>query len=469
MLELSAFELGSRIRYSNWTERGEGTALSDRGHRRGFLFSPIYRCAMDSRISGFYKLPVTERRERIAELADLSEEAVEAIGGTGLTEDLADTVSENVIGTLEYPISVATNFQIDGEDRLIPMAIEETSVVAAASYAARMARAGGGFETEVDAPRMIAQIQAVDVTDPQAARMRILQDKERLMELADEQDPTLVKFGGGAEDLAVRVIDTPTGQMVVTHLIVNVQDAMGGNAVNTMAEALAPEIEDLAGGDVEMRILSNLADRRLARATCTVPPEELADEDSEFTGEEVRDRIVDAWAFAMGDPYRAATHNKGIMNGIDAVTTATFNDWRAMEAGAHVYASRGGYDSLTSYEVDAEGNLACTIELPVQIGTVGGATGLQPVAQAAMEILDVDSAPEMAGVLASVGLAQNLAALRALVSEGIQRGHMRLHAQNLAIQAGAEGDQIDRVTERMIEEDSIGQAEAEAILAELEE
>ncbi|MDZ7849942.1 MAG: hydroxymethylglutaryl-CoA reductase, degradative [Halodesulfurarchaeum sp.] len=423
---------------------------------------------MDSRISGFYKLPVAERRETIAELADLSEDAVEAIGGTGLTEELADTVSENVIGTLEYPISVATNFTIDGEDRLIPMAIEETSVVAAASFAAKMARAGGGFETEVDAPRMIAQIQAVDVTDPQAARMRILQEKDRLMELADEQDPTLVKFGGGAEDVEVRVIDTPTGQMVVTHLIVNVQDAMGGNAVNTMAEALAPEIEALAGGDVEMRILSNLADRRLARATCTVPPEELADEDSEFTGEEVRNRIVDAWAFAMGDPYRAATHNKGIMNGIDAVTTATFNDWRAMEAGAHAYAAQDGYDSLTSYEVDAEGNLVCTIEIPVQIGTVGGATGLQPVAQAAMEILDVDSAPEMAGVLASVGLAQNLAALRALVSEGIQQGHMRLHAQNLAIQAGAEGDQIDRVAERMIEEDAIGQAEAEAILAELE-
>ncbi len=423
---------------------------------------------MDSRISGFYKLPVDDRRAEIADRADLSEDAVAAIGGTGLTEELADTVSENVIGTIEYPISVATNFRIDGEDRLIPMAIEETSVVAAASYAARMARVQGGFETEVEPPRMIAQIQAVDVTDPEAARLRILKEKERLQELADEQDPTLVKFGGGCEDIEVRVVDTPTGSMVVTHLIVNVQDAMGGNAVNTMAEALAPEIEDLTGGDVEMRILSNLADRRLARATCTIPPEELADEESEFTGEEVRDRIVDAWAFAMGDPYRAATHNKGIMNGIDAVTTATYNDWRAMEAGAHAYAAQDGYDSLTSYEVDAEGNLACTIELPIQVGTVGGATGLQPVAQAAMEILDVDSAPEMAGVLASVGLAQNLAALRALVSEGIQQGHMRLHAQNIAIQAGAEGDLIDRVAEQMIEADAIGQTEAEEILASLE-
>jgi hydroxymethylglutaryl-CoA reductase len=299
--------------------------------------------------------------------------------------------------------------------------------------------------------------------------MRILQDKERLKELADEQDPTLVKFGGGCEEIAVRVIDTPRGQMVVTHLIVNVQDAMGGNAVNTMAEALAPEIEALTGGDVEMRILSNLADHRLARATCTVPPEELADEDSEFTGEAVRDRIVDAWAFAAADPYRGATHNKGIMNGIDAVTTATFNDWRAIEAGAHAYAAQGGYDSLTSYEVDAEGNLACSIEIPIQVGTVGGATGLQPVAQAAMEILDVDSAEEMAGVLASVGLAQNLAALRALVSEGIQQGHMSLHAQNLAIQAGAEGDQIDEVARRMVEAGDIGQAQAEQLLEELED
>ncbi len=421
---------------------------------------------MDSRISGFYKLPVEERRAKIAELADLSEEAVDAIGGQGLDDVRADTVSENVIGTLEYPLSVATNFTIDGEDRLIPMAVEETSVVAAASYSARMARTEGGFTTQVTGPLMIAQIQAVDIEDPYAAKMRILQDKERLMELADEQDPVLVKFGGGCEDIEVRVIDTPRGQMVVTHLIVNVQDAMGGNAVNTMAEALAPEIEDLTGGDVELRILSNLADRRLARATATIPPAELEDDDSDLTGEEVRDRIVDAWAFAEGDPYRAATHNKGIMNGIDAVTTATFNDWRAIEAGAHTYAAMGGYDSLTTYEVDGEGNLACSIELPIQIGTVGGATQLQPVAQAAMEILDVDSADEFAGVLAAVGLAQNLAALRALVSEGIQQGHMSLHAKNIAIQAGADGDLVDEIAEQMVEEDAVRQDRAEELLEE---
>ncbi|MDY6819945.1 MAG: hydroxymethylglutaryl-CoA reductase, degradative [Halobacteriales archaeon] len=422
---------------------------------------------MDSRIAGFYKLSVEERRAEIQERADLDAEAVDALAGVGLDEVRADTVSENVIGTLEYPLSVATNFLIDGEDKLIPMAIEETSVVAAASYAARMARPAGGFSTNVSGPIMIAQIQAVDVTDPQAAKMRILEAEDDLIELANEQDPVLVEHGGGCEGVEVRVIETPRGQMVVTHLLVNVQDAMGGNAVNTMAEALAPEIEELTGGDVELRILSNLADRRLARATCRIPPAELDDDDSELSGEAVRDRIVDAWAFAEGDPYRAATHNKGIMNGIDAVTTATFNDWRAIEAGAHTFAAMGGYDSLTTYEVDEEGYLVGSIELPIQIGTIGGATQLQPVAQAAMDILDVESADDMAGVLGAVGLAQNLAALRALVSEGIQQGHMSLHAKNIAIQAGAPSDLVDEVAERMVEEDAIRQDRAAELIEEL--
>ncbi|MFB6300409.1 MAG: hydroxymethylglutaryl-CoA reductase, degradative [Halobacteriales archaeon] len=422
---------------------------------------------MDSRIAGFYKLSVEERRAEIQDRVDLDDEAVDALAGVGLDEVRADTVSENVIGTLEYPLSVATNFLIDGEDTLVPMAIEETSVVAAASYAARMARPAGGFSTNVSGPIMIAQIQAVDITDPHAAKMRILGAESELIELANEQDPVLVEHGGGCEGVEVRVIETPRGQMVVTHLLVNVQDAMGGNAVNTMAEALAPEIEELTGGDVELRILSNLADRRLARATCRIPPAELDDDDSELSGETVRDRIVDAWAFAEGDPYRAATHNKGIMNGIDAVTTATFNDWRAIEAGAHTFAATGRYDSLTTYEIDAEGYLVGTIELPIQIGTIGGATQLQPVAQAAMDILDVESADEMAGVLAAVGLAQNLAALRALVSEGIQQGHMSLHAKNIAIQAGAPSDLVDEVAERMIEEDAIRQDRAAELIEEL--
>ena len=422
---------------------------------------------MDSRIEGFYKLDATDRLNEIADRADLSGETVAGLRETGLSLEAADDVSENVIGTLEYPIGVATNFRIDETDRLIPMAVEETSVVAAASYAARMARPTGGFQTQVSGPQMIAQIQTTDVASPESAKIAVLRAKESLIEQANEQDPVLVEHGGGCEDIEVRVIDTPRGEMLVVHLIVDVRDAMGGNAVNTMAEALAPEIERLTGGNVSLRILSNLADRRLARATCTIDPSELESEETNLDGEVVRDRIVDAWAFAAADPYRAATHNKGIMNGIDAVATATFNDWRAIEAGAHAYAARDGYGPLTSYEVDAEGNLVCSIELPIQVGTVGGATRLHPVAQAAMEILDVDSADELAGVFAAVGLAQNLGGLRALVSEGIQTGHMSLHAKNIATQADAPEEIVDEVAARMVEEDAVRQDRAEALIHEL--
>lgn len=422
---------------------------------------------MDSRIEGFYKLAATDRLDEIADRADLSDETVAGLRGTGLSLEAADDVSENVIGTLEYPIGVATNFRIDETDRLIPMAVEETSVVAAASYAARMARPTGGFHTQVSGPQMIAQIQTTDIASPESAKIAVLRAKESLIEQANEQDPVLVEHGGGCEDIEVRVIDTPRGEMLVVHLVVDVRDAMGGNAVNTMAEALAPEVERLTGGNVSLRILSNLADRRLARATCTIDPSELESEETDLDGEAVRDRIVDAWAFAAADPYRAATHNKGIMNGIDAVATATFNDWRAIEAGAHAYASRDGYGPLTSYEVDAEGNLACSIELPIQVGTVGGATRLHPVAQAAMDILDVDSADELAGVFAAVGLAQNLGGLRALVSEGIQTGHMSLHAKNIATQAGAPEEIVDEVAARMVEEDAVRQDRAEALIDEL--
>lgn len=422
---------------------------------------------MNSRITGFYKQPPEERLQTISDHADLSEDAKSALGKVGLSINAADNVSENVIGTIEYPLSVATNFVIDGSDKLVPMAVEETSVVAAASYGALMARETGGFETNVSGPIMLSQIQATNVADPYAAKVRVLNEKETLLELANEQDPVLVEHGGGCEDIEVRVIDTPTGQMVITHLVVDVQDAMGGNAVNTMAEALAPEIERLTGGDVSLRILSNLADRRLARARCRLDPAMLTSSDVDLTGPEVRDRIVDAWAFAAGDPYRAATHNKGIMNGIDAVATATFNDWRAIEAGAHAYAAQGGYGPLTSYEVDDEGYLACSIEIPMQVGTIGGATTLHPTAQAAMELLDVDSADELAGVMAAVGLAQNYAGLRALVSEGIQSGHMSLHAKNIAIQAGVPEDLVEEVAARMVAEEAIRQDRAETIADEI--
>ena len=422
---------------------------------------------MDSRIPDFYKLSVEGRRQEVATRCELGDEAIEALAAGGLADERADTISENVVGTIEYPIGVATNFRIDGVDRLIPMAIEETSVVAAASYGARMARPMGGFTTHVSGSLMIAQIQATEVTDPHAAKLRILDNADELIKRANEEDPVLVEHGGGCKDIEVRVLETARGGMVVTHLIVDVRDAMGGNAVNSMAEALAPEIEELTGGTVQLRILSNLADRRLARATARIPPDALTDDDSELSGTTVRDRIVDAWAFAAADPYRAATHNKGIMNGIDAVTTATFNDWRAIEAGAHAYAALGGYGPLTNYEVDDDGNLACSIELPIQIGTVGGATQLQPAAGAAMDVLDVDSAKELAGILAAVGLAQNYAGLRALVSEGIQTGHMNLHAKNIAIQAGASGDLIDEIAEQLVAEDAIRQDRAEELLDEL--
>jgi hydroxymethylglutaryl-CoA reductase len=424
---------------------------------------------MDSRIPGLYKQDIDERLSSVADRAGLSEDAVRAIEGESFDAADADVVSENVVGTIEFPLSVATNFRIDGEDVFVPMAVEESSVVAAAANAAKWARPNGGFFTSVSGPIMIAQVQAVDVADPHAAALRIQRREDELIELANEQDPVLVEHGGGCEEIHTRVLDTPRGEMVVTHLLVDVRDAMGGNAVNTMAEALAPEIEEITGGEVQLRILSNLADRRLARASCTVPPEELETDEVDLSGTEVRDRIVDAWAFAESDPYRAATHNKGIMNGIDAVATATYNDWRAIEAGAHAYAARDGYGSLTNYEVDADGNLACTIELPIQAGTVGGATQLQPVAKAAMELLDVDSADEFAGVLASVGLAQNLAGLRALVSEGIQTGHMNLHAKNIAVQAGAPPELVDYIAARMVAEDAIRQDRAEALIEELSE
>jgi hydroxymethylglutaryl-CoA reductase len=422
---------------------------------------------MDSRIEGFYKASPEDRLAEIADRADLSAESREALAGVGLDLATADQVSENVVGTVEYPLSVATNFVVNGEDVLVPMAIEETSVVAAASYGALMARRTGGFDASVSGPVMLAQIQATEVSDPHAAKVRILERADELVDLANEQDPVLVDHGGGCRHVEVRVVDTARGQMVVTHLVVDVRDAMGGNAVNTMAEALAPEIEELTGGEVQLRILSNLADRRLARASCRIPPEELETDETDLSGEAVRDRIVDAWAFADADPYRAATHNKGIMNGVDAVATATFNDWRAIEAGAHAYAAQDGYGPLTNYEVDDDGYLACSIEIPMQVGTIGGATALHDGAGAAMELLDVESAEELAGVVAAVGLAQNYAGLRALVSEGIQTGHMRLHAKNLAVQAGAPEQLVDEIADRMVVEDAIRQDCAEELLDEL--
>ncbi len=421
-----------------------------------------------SRLPGFYRLPWPERRRRLAALGLLSEDDLRALGGpAGLTPDLADTMIENVVGVYGLPLGIATNFLINGREVLIPMAVEEPSIVAGASFMAKLARAGGGFHAHADEPHMIGQIQIVDVPDPQRARLRILEARASLLARLQGLDPLLERLGGGPRDLEVRVLHHPVlGTFLVVHVMYDVRDAMGANAVNTACEHLAPALEELTGGRAVLRILSNLADRRLARAWVRIPAEVLAFGD--YTGEAVRDGIVAAWAFAAADPYRAATHNKGIMNGIDAVLIATGNDWRAVEAGAHAYAARSGrYTSLTTWEVDAEGALVGTLELPLAVGIVGGATRSHPTARAALRLMRVTTARQLAEIVVSVGLAQNLAALRALATEGIQRGHMRLHARQIAMAAGATGALAEEVARRMVAEGVIRLDRAEEILAQL--
>lgn len=403
-----------------------------------------------SRIPGFYKLTVHERLEKISELAGLSEEEAQLLAREGnLDLKTADIMIENVIGTMAYPFAVAVNFLINGRDYLVPMVIEESSVVAAASNAARVMRRDGGIRSKASRPIMIGQIQLVGVEDPWYCRMLILDNKEEILRVANEQDPVLVKLGGGAKDVEVRVVESPIGPMVITHLLVDVRDAMGANAVNTMCEKVAPIIERVTGGKVYLRIISNLADRRLVRAWVKVRKEDIG-------GEDVVDGIINAWAFAAADPYRAATHNKGIMNGIIAVALATAQDHRALEAGAHAYAAKDGrYKPLSVWEKDEGGNLVGTLEMPLAVGTIGGATRVHPVAKVALKILGVKSASELAEVMCAVGLAQNFAALRALATEGIQRGHMKLHARNIAIMAGATEELVDKVADIMVSEGNI--------------
>lgn len=413
-----------------------------------------------SRIPGFYKLPPEERLKVIAEMTGLSGDDVSQLSA-GLGVEQADRMVENVVGTFQVPLGIATNFIIDGRELAIPMATEEPSVIAAASNGARMARGGGGFVTSSTGPIMRAQIQATGIGDPFAARQDILAHREELTMMANALDPMLVKFGGGVKDIEVYVIDSRVGPMVVTHLIVDCRDAMGANAVNTMAEALAPRIEQITGGRVYLRIISNLADLRLARAKGVFKAGEIG-------GPEVVDGIIQAAALAEVDPYRAATHNKGIMNGATAVVMATGNDTRAVEAGAHSFASQSGkYRSLTRYEKNSEGNLVGTIEMPVAVGLVGGATRVHPVARAAVKMLGVKSADDLSRIIASVGLAQNFAALRALASEGIQRGHMTLHAKNVAVQAGARCDLVEIVAARMAAERRINVDRATELIKEL--
>lgn len=410
----------------------------------------------DSRLPNFRALNPAQRLAIIADKTGLTEEEHEALAGPGaLPLTRADGMIENVIGTFELPLGVAGNFQINGRDVLVPMAVEEPSVVAAASFMAKLARACGGFETSSTRPLMRAQVQVLGLSDPQGARLALLRERERILTLANSRDKVLIQLGGGCQDIEVHVFpQTPRGPMLVMHLIVDVRDAMGANTVNTMAEAVAPLIEEVTGGSVRLRILSNLADLRLSRARVRITPETL--NTPERSGAEIIEGVLDAYAFAAIDPYRAATHNKGIMNGIDPVIVATGNDWRAIEAGAHAYACRDGrYTSLTHWEKDNSGALVGTLEMPMPVGLVGGATKTHPLARTALKIMGVQSAQELGEVAVAVGLAQNLGALRALATEGIQRGHMALHARNIALVAGATGEEVDIIAKRLAQEHDV--------------
>ncbi|CAC11548.1 3-hydroxy-3-methylglutaryl-coenzyme A reductase related protein [Thermoplasma acidophilum] len=412
-----------------------------------------------SDVSGFYKLSVDDRIQFVKEFSDLTDDEVSILKKNGsLPIEKADKIIENVITTIEMPMGIAVNFRINDRDYLIPMAIEEPSVVAAASNAAKVARKRGGFRAFATEPIMIGEIQVLDVPAPYSAKIALLESKQKILDMANTRSKTLSSMNAGARDLEVEIFEYPYRMMIV-HLIVDVRDAMGANVINSMCEYVAPEIARITGGRVNLRILSNLTKNRIAYASAVFP--------KEIIGEEAVDSIIEAYHMAAIDIYRAATNNKGIMNGVDAVLIATMNDWRSAEANAHSYAAMYGYGPLARYEKDANGDLVGSIEIPMAVGTIGGTTRSIEKARIAMKILGVKDAKEFSGVLAAVGLAQNFAALRALATEGIQRGHMELHSRNIAMSVGAVGDEIDKVVSRMIEEKNISMANAQKILQEI--
>lgn len=424
----------------------------------------------NSRIPGFYKMTMEERRKHLAHMYGFSNEAMNPLYKEGpLPIEIAENMIENVIGTFPLPLGVGLNFLINGKDYVVPMAVEEPSIIASASHIAKIVRDAGGFTAESTGRVMIGQIQVVGCPNIEAAKMTLMKEKESLLQEANAIHPSLVQRGGGAEDMEVRLINDDSGskyaQMLVVHIYINTCDAMGANIINTMVEALAPSVERLTNGKVYLRILSNYADRCLARARCSIPAELLAT--GNFSGEEVRDGVVHAYEFAASDPYRAVTHNKGIMNGIDPIVIATGNDWRAVEAGAHAYAARHGkYGSMTEWSVDDNGNLIGDIELPMSVGTVGGTIRVHPISQLAHKILQVESAEELAQVIVAVGLAQNLGALKALVTDGIQKGHMALHSRSVAMAAGATGEMVDIIAQRLIKEKEIRVGKAKELVEE---
>jgi len=417
---------------------------------------------------GFYKLSLEERMAQVAEWADLTEEEQKILAERGLKASQANMMIENVLGIYELPLGIACNFLINGREYLVPMTVEEPSVLAAVSNSAKVVRSGGGFQSKATDPVMIGQIQVLDCPDLDAATRAIDANKEELMALADACDPVIVGFGGGARDVEARPFpDTSVGPMLILHLYYDARDAMGANTINTALEAMSPRVRELTGGRTNLRILSNLADRRTVTASCTIPAEALGTHGAEGTS--VARLIEEANAFAVVDPYRAATHNKGIMNGIDAVCIATGNDWRAIEAGAHSYAAvrTGTYTALTDWHVDENGDLFGEITLPLAVGIIGGATKVHPTARVALKILGVKSATELAEVMAAVGLAQNLAAIRALATVGIQQGHMRLHARQVALAVGASDEQVGQLADQLVAEKQINVARAGEILEEM--
>ncbi|WP_164214308.1 hydroxymethylglutaryl-CoA reductase, degradative [Virgibacillus sp. YIM 98842] len=421
-----------------------------------------------SRIPGFYNMSIQERRDILDNMYNFTEEELDALSSDGsLSTDTADKMIENVISTYPLPLGLGLNFLINGKEYAVPMAVEEPSIVASASHIAKIVRDAGGFKTEATERVMIGQIQVVGCEDFQKAKETLLREKEALLKAANAAYPSIVARGGGAEDLEVRILNEEANsaysQMLILHLYINTCDAMGANIINTMLESLAPMVEELTEGKVYLRILSNYADKCLARAKCVIPPELLKTGD--FTGEEVRDGVVHAFEFAASDPYRAVTHNKGIMNGIDPVVIATGNDWRAVEAGAHAYASRSGqYTSMTTWSADKNGNLVGELELPMAVGTVGGSIRVHPIAKLAYKILGIESAADLAQVIVAVGLAQNLGALKALATEGIQKGHMALHSRSVAIAAGASGEMIDIIAEKLVETKEIRVGKAKELV-----
>lgn len=411
--------------------------------------------------SRFKDLTATQRRSTLAQHMGIDPTDLEGFETGHLSVDAAEHMVENVIGVFALPIGVASNLVVNGTEVYVPMVTEEPSVIAAASNGARMAKATGGFWATSTGPVMQAQVQVVDVVDTAAARLRLLEAREELLSLASAQDPRLAEVGGGAIDLIVRTVDAGSQTYVVCHLVVDVRDAMGANAVNTMAEAAAPRIAEIAHGRCVLRILTNKADRRLVRVRAVLTPESVG-------GAEVLTDMAHASLLAQADPYRAATHNKGIMNGVSAVVLATGNDTRAVEAGAHAHAAATGrYMALSRFERDADDNLACTLELPMPVGLVGGATVSHPGARVAVRIIGAETATRLGEIIAALGLAQNIAAVRALSAEGIQRGHMSLHARNIAVMAGAKPHEIAPVVDRLVEQHDFRIDHAEGVLAAL--